>query len=58
VLLFIWRQYVDREQRRWQARVSEGYYALAVDLTAFWRQVGKDVGPNIITPEPEKPCLP
>jgi hypothetical protein len=36
VLLFIWRQYVDREQR-WQVRVYEGYYALAVDLTAFWR---------------------
>jgi len=36
VLLFIWRHAlrVDRDQR-WQERVYEGYYALAVDLTAF-----------------------
>jgi len=36
VLLFIWRQYIEKEPS-WQVRLHEGYYALAVDLTAFWR---------------------
>ena len=35
-LLGIWRQYVEA-QHQWQAHQYQGYYAKAVDITAFWR---------------------
>ena len=35
-LLHIWRQHIEAE-RQWQAHQYEGYYAKAVDITAYWR---------------------
>lgn len=35
-LLVAWEQYV-LEQEQWQAHQYDGYYAKAVDLTAYWR---------------------
>lgn len=53
VLLFIWRQYVEKEQA-WQVRLYEGYYALAVDLTAFWRPNWKGCRTKHYHPQAEK----
>jgi hypothetical protein len=35
-LMVAWEKYMQ-EQQRWQPRRYEGYYALAVDTTPFWR---------------------
>lgn len=35
-LMVAWDRYMQ-EQQRWQPRQYEGYYALAVDTTPFWR---------------------
>jgi len=35
-LIVTWNQYMQ-EQQRWQPRTYEGYYAVAVDTTPFWR---------------------
>lgn len=35
-LIVAWEQYMQ-EQQRWQPRQYEGYYALVVDTTPFWR---------------------
>jgi len=35
-LMVAWEQYMQ-EQQRWQPRRYEGYYALAIDTTPFWR---------------------
>ena len=35
-LIVAWDKYMQ-EQQRWQPRQYEGYYALAVDTTPFWR---------------------
>lgn len=35
-LMVAWENYM-REQQRWQPRRYEGYYAVAIDTTPFWR---------------------
>lgn len=35
-LMVAWERYMQ-EQQRWQPRRYEGYYALAIDTTPFWR---------------------
>jgi len=41
-LMVAWNTYMQ-EQQRWQPRRYEGYYALAVDTTPFWRPKLKGV---------------
>ena len=41
-LMVAWEQYM-REQQRWQPCVYEGYEAVAVDITPFWRPKLKGV---------------
>jgi hypothetical protein len=38
-LMVAWERYMQ-EQQRWQPRRYEGYYALAIDTTPFWRPNG------------------
>jgi len=58
-LLSSWRLYVG-EQEQWQAHQHQGYYAKAVDVTAFWRSTLKGLKSKHYDAEADKalPAVP